>query len=260
MSSSKSPQVDSKVPLVGMARSGEKQPQQLPKNKNPFDTQSNWTADLLDQINVFVGEPIETTNDFTKSKKANARYWSTEVVFKYESYESKVIKMAGCQVPYVQSASYGGDYFYTTFNKALGDAIVKAGNDIGLTVQANDDKLPYTDEFPWKTINKAAGRVGILDKEGKFIPKDLHNVLLKTEGGIRASVDIIIKLKGNTTGSNRNARTPFKIVADCSRCYIRQTRQDIPAPELESVVETLRGTRADVASDDLISELESLDL
>lgn len=260
MSNSRSPRVDTKVPLTGMAKNNTTQAQTLPPNKNPFETISNWTPELLSLIDVVVAEPVETTNDFTKSKKANARYWSAEVLFRYEAYESKVIKMTGCQIPYIQNASYGGDYFYSTFNKALGDAIVKAGNNIGLTVQPNEDKLPYTDEFPWKTINKAGGRVGILDREARFLPKNLHDLLLKTESGIRASIDVIIKLKGNTNGPNRNQRTPFKIVVDCSRCYIRQTRQDIPAPELESVVETIRGTKADIASDDLINELEGLEL
>ncbi len=243
-----------------MVKNADGPSQTLPKNKNPFETVSNWTPELLEQIEILVPEPSETTNDFTRKNNPGARYWSTEVTFKYEAYESKVIKIAGCQIPYVQSASYGGDYFYATFNKALCDAIVKAGNDIGLTVQPNDDKLGYTDEFPWKTINKASGRVGYLDKNAKFQAKDLHNIFLRTEGGIRASVDVIIKLKGHTSGANRNQRTPFKVVADCSRCYIKQTRQDIPPPPLESVVETIRGTKADVASDDLISELEGLEV
>ena len=78
-----------------MARTSDTSSQALPKGKNPFGTVSNWTPELLSQIEVVVAEPIETTNDFTKSKKAGARYWSTEVLFKYETYESKVIKMAG---------------------------------------------------------------------------------------------------------------------------------------------------------------------
>lgn len=248
---------ESKVALHGMAKN---KPPPLSKDKNPFEVVSNWTPELLEQIEVFIAEPIETTNDFTRSKKAAARYWSSDVVFKYAGYESRVIKTTGCQIPYIPAEKYGEDFFYSTFNKDLGSAIVKAGNNIGLTVQDHDDKLPYTDELPWKRVNKARGRVGTLERNGTFSAKDLHNILLKTESGIRASIDVVIKVKGNTAGENRNQRTPFKIAVDCSRCYIRKIREDIPAPELESVVETIRGNKADVASDDLVSELENLEL
>ena len=171
-----------------------------------------------------------------------------------------VIKVGQCGVPYIGNESYGGDYFYATFNKALVDSIVSAGNAAGLTVQPNDDKLPLTERTPWKTINKAKGRVGILDKGGNFLPKDLHNIFVKTERGVRVSVDVIVKLKVHTDGGSRTQRTPFKVVFDCSRCYIRSAPKDIEPPALESFVETVRSSKADVASDDLIHDLESLEI
>lgn len=258
MTEAAAPHASSRVPLSGMAKPTSAA--HLPENKNPFETVSNWDAAKLAQIEVNVAEPVETTNDFTRSKKAAARYWSAEVRFKFRGYESKVVKMSQCGIPYIGSESYGGDYFYATVNKALVDAVAKAGNDAGLTIQPNDDKLPFTEDTPWKTINKAKGRAGVLDKSGSFHAKDLHGVFVKTEKGVGASIDVIFKLKAHTEGAARTQRTPFKVVMDCSRCYIRSLRHEVEPPALETVVETMLATKADVAPDGLIDELEGLEI
>ena len=250
-----------KVALPGLTNKPQMAQAQFPEGKNPFEAVSQWTPDLLSKVEVLVSTPVETTSDFTRTKKPGARYWSSDVTFKYKNFESKVIKMSSCDIPYIASESYGGDYMYALINRAIGDAVVRAGTEATLTVQANDDKLACSGDIWWKTINKIKGRVGTLNKEGSFVPRDFHGILAKTEGGVRGTIDVIFKLKCHTDDkSNRTGRTPFKIVADCSRFYIKQLNQDIVAPPLEATVETIRGNRADVATDDLMSAIDALEL
>ncbi|KAK5153554.1 hypothetical protein LTR04_006172 [Oleoguttula sp. CCFEE 6159] len=59
----------------------------LPSGKNSFASVTDWTLELLSQIEIVVSQPEETTNDFTRSKKKAARYWATDAVFKFESYD-----------------------------------------------------------------------------------------------------------------------------------------------------------------------------
>ena len=61
---------------------------QFPKKGNPFHIVTNWTPEMLKLIEIDVPEPIETTNDFTRSKQRAARYWSTEVSFRYTDPET----------------------------------------------------------------------------------------------------------------------------------------------------------------------------
>lgn len=239
----------------------------IPKNKNPFHVVTNWTPEMLDLIEIEVPEPIETTNDFTRSKQRGSRYWSTEVKFKYvdpetnREFKSGIIKMEDNDIPRVDSQSYGGDFFYATCNKAIGDAIVKAAAKKNIKVTTNDEKAVSNENQWWKTINKAKSRVGILDSEGIFMPKDVHNIMVKTEAGIKATIDVSVKLKYNTKdGSNKGPQSEFRIVFDLSRGIIRGLRNDVQPPPLESSVETAPIRRKDLATEDLLNDLASLEM
>lgn len=261
------------VPLSGLTdkqrpnMSEESARSSIPKNKNPFHVVSNWTPEMLKLVDIVVPEPIETTNDFTKSKQRAARYWSTEVTFQYEDpdtkrvWSSKIIKMAECDVPRVDNASYGGDYFYATCNKAIGDAIVAAANKKNIAATIDDEKTVSNENQWWKTINKAKNRIGVLDKEGNFAAQDLHNIMLKTEAGLKVALDVSVKLKYNTKdGSNRKPDSPFRLVFDASRGFIRKLRNDIMPPPLESSIETAPASKKDIAGDELLDELASLQI
>lgn len=238
----------------------------IPPGKNPFHTINNWTPELLSLIEIVVDTPIETTNDFTRSKQKAGRYWSTEVKFKYNDgkneYESGVIKMTNNSVPYIKNESYGGGYFYATCNKAIGDAIRDAAAKSNIQVATDDEKAISNTEQWWKTINKADGKVGILQDDGTFVPRDLHEILLKTESGVSMSIDVIVKLKfGSKTGKNYNpSKDKLRIILDCSRGIIKGLRNGIEPPPIEASVEQTPVSRTDIATESLLAELESLDL
>lgn len=239
----------------------------IPKNKNPFHVVTTWTPEMLQLIDIDIPEPTETTNDFTRSKQKASRYWSTDVTFRYRDPEtnreftSGVIKMSDNDVPRIDSLSYGNDFFYATCNKAIGDAVVAAASKKNLSVTTDDEKTVSNQNQWWKTINKAKGRCGVLDNEGTFTPRDLHAIMLKTEAGIKASLDISIKLKYNTKdGSNRKPTSQFRIVLDLSRGFIRRLRNDVAPPPLESSIETAPVSRSDIATEDLLDELNSLEI
>lgn len=239
----------------------------FPKGKNPFHVITDWTPEMLDLVDIQVSQPIETTNDFTRSKQRAARYWSSEVKFSYtdpdsnKEFTSGVIKMAGNDIPRVDSASYGGDFFYATCNRAIGDAIVAAAAKKNITVTIDDEKTVSNQNQWWKTINKAKNRIGVLNSSGEFNAKDLHNIMLKTEAGIKASLDVSIKLKFNTKdGSNMKPTSPFRIVFDLSRGFIRGLRNDVAPPAIETSVETAPVSKKDIVSDDLLNEIDALDL
>ena len=115
----------------------------------------------------------------------------------------------------------------------------------------DDEKTLSNENQWWKTINKAKGRMGVLDTSRNFLPKDLHNVMIKTESGVKASLDISVKLKCNTKdGSNRSPSTQFRMVFDLSRGFIRSLRNDVAPPPLEASVETAPVTKKDIATDE----------
>jgi hypothetical protein len=263
----------SKVALPGLTNSrtsnmSEEQARaQFPKKGNPFHIVTNWTPQMLDLIEIDVPEPIETTNDFTRSKQRAARYWSTEVTFRYtdpetnKEYSSGIIKMTDCDIPRIDNQSYGVDYFYATCNRAIGEAIVKAAGKKNIAATVDDEKAVSNENQWWKTINKAKGRIGVLDGTGNFNPKDLHGIMLKTEAGIKGAIDISVKLKfGSKDGSNKKPSSQFRLVFDLSRGFIRKLRNDVAPPPLETSVETAPVSKKDIANDDLLQELDALEI
>lgn len=250
-----------------MANKYESARSMFPKGKNPFHMITYWTPEMLALIDIQVSQPIETTNDFTRSKQRAARYWSSEVKFSYtdpdtnKEFTSGLIKMEGCDIPRVDSPSYGGDFFYATCNRAIGDAVVAAAAKKNITVTIDDEKTVSNQNQWWKTINKAKGRIGVLEPSGNFEPRDIHKVMLKTEAGIKAALDVSIKLKFNTKdGGNMKPTSEFRIVFDLSRGLIRALRNDVAPPPIETSVETAPVSRKDVASEELLNELDALEI
>ena len=253
------------VPLPGLANQNSSMSlSKLAAGKNPFYSITNWDEDSLRNVTVEVKKTIETTNDYTRKSKPSSRYWSSDVLFKYtdasgKEFSSKVIKMGICDIPYVPSESYGSNYFYANVNAAIVRKIVEAANDSQMNVSEYDKKLSSTEANRWFTINKSQNKVGTLDAKGTMNPRDLHEILVKTEKGVTATVDVIVKLKADDpNGSERSSRTPFHVNFDCSRATIKKRHTYIEPPPLESSVEQAPAQKSDIATDELIGELESL--
>lgn len=237
----------------------------FPKNRNPFHVIKEWTPQMLELVEIRVGDAVETTNDFTKSKSKAARYWSRSVTFSYtdpetnKEYTSGVIRMTNNDIPWINNQSYGVGFFYATCNRAIGNAIVDAATKKSVTCTMDDEKTVSNENQWWKTINKAENRIGALEKDGTFVPRNIHDIMLKTEAGIKASLDVIVKLKFNTKdGSNIKPNSQYRINFDLSRGFIRGLRNDVAPPSIEASVETAPVSKTDIATDELLDELESL--
>ena len=85
--------------------------------------------------------------------------------------------------------------------------------------------------------------------------------MLKTEAGIKGAIDISVKLKfGSKDGSNKKPSSQFRLVFDLSRGFIRKLRNDVAPPPLETSVETAPVSKRDIATDDLLQEIDALEI
>jgi len=231
----------------------------LNPSKNPFIHIGDWTPELISQIEVIVSQPVETTSDFTRKKSPTKRYWKSTVTFKYHTFESSIIKMNGCDIPYLSKQTYGKDYVYAVINQHVAKAIEAAGIKAELTVDIEDEKVKSNAEQCWKTINKLNDRFGSINKTGQFVPRSLPGIFNKTQSGLKANFDMIFNLKCNTDGGiDRTARTVFRLTPEASRCYIKQLNVDVQPPETDTSVPLQKATRGDIADDDLLAELDNL--
>lgn len=261
-----------KVPLPGITKlpakmSEEVQKSPFPKNSNPFYVVTDWKPELFEHVTVRISDPTETTNDFTRLKSKTARYWVCDVGFEYTDpntnrrYKSGIMKMTDCDVPYVNSQNYGTNFFYSTCNRHIGDAIIKAAAKKNMLVSPDDERVISNPNQWWKTINKVDGRVGTLDADANFRPVDLHELFARTENGIKASLDVVAKLKFSTKdGSNIRQGSQFRIAFDLSRGLIKGLNNNVAPPMLESSIEIAPVRKTDVTSADLAEELSALGL
>jgi hypothetical protein len=231
----------------------------LPKGKNPFLTTLTWTPELMKQIEVVISDLTETTSDFTRKRNPKNRYWKAKVSFKHGSYTSQIIKIGGCEVPYMKATNYGKDYFIASLQKPIADAIIASAMQKEIIVTKNDPKIHCPDNEWWATINGIAGRTGIVDGAGNFVTRDLDLILQKTEQGVLVNLDLVLTIRLTTTdGSERSSKSPFRIVPDCSRAAIKELRRDVQPPQVESQIPQQQAARGDVASQDLIDALDAL--
>ncbi|KAJ4002538.1 hypothetical protein NW766_012863, partial [Fusarium irregulare] len=231
----------------------------LPANKNPFTSVGKWTQALMDQIEINIDDIKETTSDFTRKKYPKNRYWKALVNFKHGKYEQRVIKMSDCDVPFIKSGTYGTEYIVARLQKVVGDAIVAKALEKDIVVSLQDKRAVSDENNWWATVNNTNGRIGIIDANGNFEPKDLGVVFIKTEQGVKLNLDVVFSIKLTLTdGRERTTRDAFNLVADCSRGAIMAIRQDIEPPTVEAAIPQQPASKNDVASQELCDALDSL--
>lgn len=253
------------VPLTGLARTENMSEEnketaavKLPKG-NPFETFNGWNEELFNEVKVTVGTINETTSDFTKKKNPTHRYWRAPIKFSCKGYESEVLKQSSIQVPYNKGQTYGQDYMYVAMPKFIGKHIAEAAAKQGIHVQTDDDRLNSTDEVWWKTLNNCADNCGIITKDGEFVQREISNAFRTTKKGIVVNVDYCVSIRLTKEQlSERTDKDIFKVVLDCSRVALRHVRVDVEGPPLAARVPTTKAVRDDIASDDLLNQLESL--
>lgn len=252
--------VMSKVPLPGL--SNEKQSKMsdpLPKGKNPFNNRGDWTPEQLKQLNITVADLRETTSDFTRKRNPGHRYWKGQIIFKFDGFESRILKMNNCAVPYNKNATYGKDFIYANLQKPVADAIVAACAREEIIATHHDNKLSGTDQDWWATINGTDGRLGTVDQSGDFDPKDMKTVFDRSENGALFNFDLVFSIRLTIEGGReRRPNDSFRIVTDCSRGAVKAINQSIPPPFVESQIPQQKATRTDVASQELLDAIGAL--
>ncbi|PHH59216.1 hypothetical protein CDD81_3558 [Ophiocordyceps australis] len=231
----------------------------IPSNKSPFNIIGKWDREILDHIQIEIGDPKETTSDFTRKKNPNNRYWKAYVTFKYGKHDSRIIKMLNCDVPHIKSSNYGIEYIVANLQREVGDAIVEAAMKKDIIANMHDKRAASTDDNWWLTINNINGRVGLIDQLGEFEPRDMGMIFTKTESGIRLNLDLVFCLRLTIDEKrDRTSKDVFNVVADCSRGAIMAVRQEVQAPTVEAAIPQQRATKQDIASQELIDALDQL--
>ncbi len=225
------------------------------KGKNPFHSIGDWNLSNIKDIEVVIGEVNETTSKFTREKNANNRYWKAPVSFRTTDgkYESKIIKMFNCDVPYMSSTNYGKDYIVARLNKIVGEKIAAAALEKNIIVDTSDKRAVSDENSWWLTVNNADGRMGLVDSHGEFDPKDLVKVFTNTEKGMKVNFDLVFNIKlAKTDKKDRSSKDAFNLVSDCSRGAVKALNQDIEAPPTEGAIPQQAASKQDVASQELI--------
>ncbi|KJZ69349.1 hypothetical protein HIM_11260 [Hirsutella minnesotensis 3608] len=231
----------------------------LTSGKNPFPNVGKWTPELLNRIQVEIDDVKETTSPFTRSKNPGNRYWKAYVHFKFEKFESKIIKMTDCDVPHIKASNYGTDFIIARLQKSVGDKIVAEALKKDIVVSLDDKRVPSDENNWWLTINNTSGRIGTINPRGEFDPKDLGAIFKATEEGVKLNLDLVFSLK--LTLENKRDRSnvdKFSLVADCSRGAIRAIRQAVEAPSIDTAIPQQKASKDDVASQELVDEIDKL--
>ncbi|PHH90156.1 hypothetical protein CDD83_4378 [Cordyceps sp. RAO-2017] len=233
----------------------------LPTKKNPFVATGKWTLPLLEQLEIKIDDIAETTSDFTRIKNPTNRYWKAYIHFVSGKYESRIIKMCDCDVPYMKATNYGTEFIVARLQKVVGDAIKAKALEKNIVVDLSDKRAASDENNWWMTINNVNGRIGLIDGEGRFEPRDLGAIMNKTEAGVKLNLDLVLSLRLTLENKkDRDSRSAFNIVADCSRGAIIAARQDIEAPAVETGVPQQSASKEDVASQELVDMLSELDI
>lgn len=253
------------VPLPGLVSEQQlynytsKMGEKLPTGKNPFTQRGEWPKEILDQIEISVINLRETTSDFTRKRNPGKRYWRGDVNFKFEQFESRILKMANCPVPYHKNPTYGKDFIYANLQKSVGEAIVAACTKEGITATHFDKKISGTDKDWWATINNTDGSIGTVDSNGDFEPKDVQMIFDVTELGARINLDLVFSVRLTLDdGADRKPTDTFRVVTDCSRGGIKAIKQEVPPPQIETQIPQQRAARIDVADQGLLDAIAAL--
>ncbi|KAF2861614.1 hypothetical protein K470DRAFT_263517 [Piedraia hortae CBS 480.64] len=231
-----------------------------PEQRDVLDIVSqSATAPLSAKVEVVIGTITETTSEFTRKKNPGNRYWRAPVSFRSNNFESLVLKQANVAVPYNRGNNYGTDYIYVNMPKFVGMHLKKAAERQGLVVQIDDDRLHSTDTDWWKTLNNCTDNCGIITQSGDFEPRDLNNIFRVTKKGVVVNVDYCVSLRlTKTNGEDLSSTDVFRVVLDCSRVALKKVKVDVEGPPMAAKIPTTLAVKDDVATDDLLVQLEAM--
>jgi hypothetical protein len=242
-------------------------PGKLSASNNPFTHKGSWTAGEFSQIAVTfpsLGTQNETTNELTRSNRPEARYWKGDIMLSYESYRARTLRVYNVPVPYHNGKGYGESFIYIGLPGFMESVFAAAGKTMRPTVTAEKALMPDSNYW-WKIVNDVSTRVGVIDSNTRqFRPVNLATVLESTLLGVTLNLEIGFVAKASTMDKSLlKASTPFTVGVTLNRGYIAATDVSVEKPRRvpRAVhVELPKATRADVATDDVLSRLSALGL
>jgi len=242
-------------------------PGKLDATKNPFTHKGSWTADEFSQITVtfpVLGTQNETTNELTRSNRPEARYWKGDIMLSYESHRARTLRIYNVPVPYHNGKGYGESFIYIGLPGFMERVFAAAGKTMRPTVTAEKALVPDANYW-WKIVNDVSTRVGVIDANTKqFRPINLATVLESTLMGVTLNLEIGFVAKASTADKTLlKASTPFSVGVTLNRGYIATTDVDVTKPRRVPRVthaDTPKATRADVATEGVMSRLAALGL
>lgn len=239
----------------------------VPKGKNPFERVGVWNGEIYDNLQIVVGAIDETTSAARRTQgrdqgnpntHSNTRHWRSNISFKCNGYDSRVIKNFGVGVPKVKSREYGNNYCYASLQKAIADKIIKACADKNIRVTHVEQNVHGSDDEWWATVNNMAGRTGFI-KAKQFVEKPLSTVFNNTNGGVTANVDFLVSLKlKKDDNTDRSENDVYSLAVECSRFVISNLNQNIPVPDIKSQTPTIALAKDDVIDDELANALDEM--
>lgn len=238
--------------------------------KNPFTTFNKWDEQTFRQhVTIEIGPLDETTNDLTRAKGPNVRYWKRAIIFKHKEFTSTLIKFSNVQCPYIPGTQYGAKYMYMVMPLWLGKIICEAAHTNNIRTGMDETRLKSTGNIWWKTLNNMKdgadnSKSGTLDNKGNFSEMSFSTIFKRTRKGILVNADVQFFLKANKINepdliSDMAPTDEFRIATDCSRVCLKDIEIDVEAPPPTSTTTPIvAAVKDDVASDDLMTKLSGL--
>lgn len=253
-----------RVPLPGLTAT-ENMSDKKKAPKNIFLSTTKWTQELVDSIDVIVGDVKSTTNTFTLRNNPDARHWKADISFRHGDNASSILKEGNAPIPWNRGNTYGTDYIYVNLPIIIGRKVQAAVQAKGFKCKTEDDRLISDGDDWWKSVNTAAERNGVVKADASFEQRDIGSIFKVTKTGIVVNLDYIISVKltklkselGDAAEKLDN-KDVFRLAIDASRVGLKQIKFDAPGPPLVPRIPTQRAAKDDIASDDLLEELSML--
>lgn len=224
------------------------------EDKDPFLSLSGWSDGHMHRLHILMpteDDMIETTNDLTRDRCPEMRYWKSIITFWSGNFDSNCIRLSNIQIPFVGNKNYGKNYVYMSLPIELRERILIAvGKDYILN--PDDKTIPKQNGYWYKAVNGIEGSFGIGDPVTRdFAPRDIGDIFAATGLGIVATVHLKFFCKANTTKmQDLNSAVPRTVSVELIRGYISNIKVKVPPPQ----------RRAGAASEEQIPVLTSNDL
>lgn len=241
-----------------------------PGSKNPFETSYAWNAETSKHLEVAfppMNSSSETTNDLTREKFPENRYWRSTAELKSVGFKSSTIRLENVLLGWSDSRNYGDSYVYAALPSWFKEKVLIAAKG-QRPVSPDDPSLQSNVEQWWRTVNFKDGATGRMVKRGSstaWAPTPLSTIFSSTNKAITATLVIKVHLK--VVNGDKKALTSKdvgKIAIDAERIYLTNIMVDSPpAPRIrkqQAKAADPPAFKKDVESEELAGQLQKLGL